>query len=151
MEQFERIEQAFSSGGADAVFGLLLSRARHEPNPRLLFETTIMQTRHRLGLPLIQTDPLLDVADEHRPAYETAFRDAAREAGGLCLESGDIVAAWPFYRAIGEPAPVAAALRVGVAGCGRDPGLVPRRAAGARDRAGPAGCRRCGQPAEAAV
>ena len=110
MEQFERIEQAFGSGGADAVFGLLLALARHEPNPRLLFEASIMQARHRLGLPLIQTDPLLDVAEEHRPAYEAAFREAAREAGVLCLESGDIVAAWPYFRAIGEPAPVAAAI-----------------------------------------
>jgi hypothetical protein len=107
---FELIEQAFCSGGATAVFDLLLSRAREERDARLLFDARIMQVRRRLGLPLIQTEPVLDISEEQRPAYEAAFREAAREAGGICLEAGDIAGAWPYFRAIGEHAPVAAAI-----------------------------------------
>ena len=76
----------------------------------MLFGTRLMQVRHRLGLPLIETEPVHDVSDEQRPAYEAAFRDAAREAGELCLSGGDIVSAWPYFKALGEPAPVAAAI-----------------------------------------
>jgi hypothetical protein len=110
VEPFELIEQSFRSAGADAVFDALLRRAREQRDAGLLFNARIMQVRHRLGLPLIQTEAVLDVSAEQRPAYEDAFREAAREAGGLCLAAGDIAGAWPFYRAIGEPAPVAAAI-----------------------------------------
>ena len=42
--------------------------------------------------------------------YETAFRDAARETGELFLAGGDVVGAWPYFKAIGEQEPVAAAI-----------------------------------------
>jgi hypothetical protein len=45
-----------------------------------------------------------------RPAYERAFLDAAREVGNLFLADGDIGRAWPYFRAIGETTPVAAAI-----------------------------------------
>ena len=69
-----------------------------------------MQVRHRLGLPLIETEKVLDLDDERRQTYETAFRDAARETGDMFLAKGDIVNAWPYFKAIGEHAPVAAAI-----------------------------------------
>jgi hypothetical protein len=107
---FESIEQSFCTGGPDAVFDVLAGRARELRDAGLLFNARILQVRHRLGLPLIQTEPVLDVSPEQRPVYEAAFREAAREAGGLCLDRGDIAGAWPFFRAIGEPAAVAAAI-----------------------------------------
>jgi hypothetical protein len=110
VERFELIEQTFRAGGPEAVFRLLSDSAREERNPRLLFDARIMQVRHQLGLPLIQTEPALDLSAEQRPVYEAAFREAAREAGQLCLADGDIAGAWPFFRAVGEPAPVAAAI-----------------------------------------
>src|SRR5438105_2664712 len=55
--------------------------------------------------------PLLrDVPADVRPAYERAFVEAAREVGGLFLADGDVTRAWPYYRAVGESAPVAAAI-----------------------------------------
>src|SRR5438046_2596223 len=109
-DNFESMEAAFQSNGADAVFDLLIRKAREDRNHQVLFGARLMQVRHRLGLPLIESEPVLDVAGEQRQVYETAFRDAARETGELCLSSGDIVTAWPYFRAIGERAPVAAAL-----------------------------------------
>jgi len=108
--EFDRIEETYRSGGTAAVFDLLLDRARQEKEARRLFDTRILQVRHQLGLPLIQTEPVLDLTPEQRPVYEEAFRDAAREAGNMCLDAGDIPGAWPYFHAIGEPAPVAEAI-----------------------------------------
>ena len=47
---------------------------------------------------------------DKRPEYEKAFVQAAREAGELFLAENDIPRAWPYFRAIGEPAPVVAAI-----------------------------------------
>src|SRR5881396_2481855 len=82
-----------------------------------------MQVRHRLGLPLIETEPVSG------PEYEEALREAARETGGLFLADGDIVSAWPYFRAIGEPAAVAAAIEnieniENIDGSGADPAVT---------------------------
>jgi hypothetical protein len=109
-QAFELLERTFRSDGAEAAFDLLLRGAREEGNGGVLFGARIMQARHRLGLPLIETEPVLDLAGEQRLTYEAAFREAAREAGELLLARGDIAGAWPYFKAIGEPAPVAAAI-----------------------------------------
>src|SRR5204862_633414 len=81
-----------------------IANAREQKNYRELFAARLMQVRHRLGHPLIETEPVSG------PEYEEALREAARETGGLFLADGDIVSAWPYFRAIGEPAAVAAAI-----------------------------------------
>jgi hypothetical protein len=110
--EFDLLELAFREGGPDAVFERLVRTAREEQGPRDLFAIRVMQVRHRLGLPLIETEKVLDLDDERRLIYETAFRDAARETGEMFLANGDIVNAWPYFKAIGEHAPVAAAIDV---------------------------------------
>jgi hypothetical protein len=107
---FAQIQEAFRTSGAEAVFELLQRNARETGNYRVLFDTAILRVRHRLGLPLIEAEPLADLTAEDRSVYEAAFRAAAREAGELCLASGDIVSAWPYFKAIGERAPLAAAI-----------------------------------------
>ena len=106
----KRPEQINRSDGADAVFDLLIRRARDGRDRRVLFGARIMQARHRLGLPLIETESVLGLPAGQRLTYETAFREAAREAGELLLAGGDIAGAWVYFKAIGEPAPVAAAI-----------------------------------------
>jgi hypothetical protein len=113
---FTRIEEAFQTNGADAVFEVLTSHARETGDYRLLFETAISRVRHRLGLPLIETENVADLTHDQRSIYESAFRDAAREAGELCLANGDIVNAWPYFKAIGEPAQIADAIERVVGG-----------------------------------
>jgi hypothetical protein len=109
-DEFARIQEAFRTGGADGVFDLLIRTARETGNYRVLFDASIMRVRHRLGLPLIETQSATDLTGEPRAIYEAAFRDAAREAGELCLAGGDIPSAWPYFKAIGEPAKAAAAI-----------------------------------------
>ncbi len=109
-QAFEMLERTYRSDGAEAVFDLLIRRARDERDSRVLFGARIMQARHRLGLPLIETEPVLDLPAGQRLTYETAFREAARETGELLLAGGDIAGAWAYFKAIGEPAPVATAI-----------------------------------------
>jgi len=109
-DPFESLESTFRSGGPDAVFDELLSRAREEKNDRALFGAAIMRLRHRMGLCLIETEPTLEIEGDRRQAYEDAFRNAAREAGELCLARGDIPGSWPYFKALGEHAPIAAAI-----------------------------------------
>jgi hypothetical protein len=112
MEQdtFAELEQAFRSAGPAAVFDLLVDQALRAKDYRMLFGTRMMQIRHDLRLPLIETEPTINLSGERLSAYENALNKAAREAGKLFLADGDIVSAWTYFKALGDPAPVAAAI-----------------------------------------
>jgi len=107
---FELVEEALRTGGSQAGFDFLARRFREEKNYPLLFEARLMNNRHKLGLPLIYSEPAGDLSDDVRSVYEQGFTEAAREAGGLFLADGDIPRAWSYFRAVGESAPVAAAI-----------------------------------------
>jgi hypothetical protein len=107
---FDALDETLRSGGAAAGFDLLIRKFREEKKFPLVFEARIMKSRHDLGLPLIHEGQVEDLPDEKRAAHERAFMDAAREVGGLFLADGDIPRAWSYFRAIGETAPVAAAI-----------------------------------------
>jgi len=109
-DTFELLEQARLAGGAAGGFDFLLQRFRDEKNYPSLFEARLMQKRLDLGLDPLQIGSLEDVPAAVRPTYERAFIDAAREVGGLFLADGDVARAWPYFRAIGESAPVAAVI-----------------------------------------
>ena len=107
---FDSLEQTLRSAGAEAGFDLLIAKFREEKKYPLLFEARIMKSRHALGLPVIHNGQLENLPDDKRTAHERAFMDAAREVGGLFLADGDIPRAWSYFRAIGDTAPVAAAI-----------------------------------------
>ena len=109
-DAFDQIQQALRSGRAEAGFEFLVRKFRAEKNYPRIFEARLMTKRRELGLPLIQIDSLEDLSADTRRAYEQAYVDAAREVGGLFLADGEIQRAWPYFRAIGETAPVAAAI-----------------------------------------
>jgi hypothetical protein len=62
-----------------------------------------------LGLPPVQVSSQ-DVPANKVSAYESAIREAARSVGQLFLDEGDIGGAWPFFRMIQDPAPIAAGI-----------------------------------------
>lgn len=109
-ETLNGLERAFGSFGPMAVFDLLARTALETKNYRLLFGTRLMQARHGLGLPLIETEPTINFVGDQLASYENALQKAAREAGELFLADGDIVSAWTYFKALGDPAPVAAAI-----------------------------------------
>lgn len=107
---FDLIDETLRASGPEAGFDVLAKQVLEEKNYPLLFEVRLLQKRHELGLPLIQVDDNAAMPPEARREYDKAFMDAAREVGGLFLASGNIQRAWPYFRAIGETAPVADAI-----------------------------------------
>jgi hypothetical protein len=107
---FSQAEHALEVGGEQAVFDVLSRRFIEDKDYGKLFQLRVLRKRFELGLPLIQNGPAEDVPADKRPEYEQAFVLAAREAGELFLAANDIPRAWPYFRAIGEPAPVVAAI-----------------------------------------
>ncbi len=107
---FGELEQAFRSLGPAAAFDLLISSALQAKDYRLLFGARMMQARHGLRLPLIETEPTINLSGDERSTYENALNKAARETGDLFLAEGDIVSAWTYFKALSDPAPVAAAI-----------------------------------------
>ncbi len=102
---FDRIERA--AGGAMDVLVRELRAAKNYP---LLFEARVIEQRCQMGLPPLRVDGIDDVPADRRPAYDEALSQAAREVGSLFLADGDILRAWPYFRAIGDRAPVAEAI-----------------------------------------
>jgi hypothetical protein len=107
---FDLIEQAVRAGGAESGFDVLAQRLRGDKNYPLLFEARVIQQRHKMGLPPLRVDGIDDVPAFQRVAYDEALSQAAREAGSLFLADGDILRAWPYFRAIGDRMPVADAI-----------------------------------------
>ena len=97
-------------GGEQAVFDVLAQTFMQDKDYAKLFQLRVLRKRFELGLPLIQNGPGEEVPADKRPEYEQAFVQAAREAGELFLAANDIPRAWPYFRAIGESAPVVAAI-----------------------------------------
>ncbi len=108
---FERVEEALSRSGARGALEALAEALEREKKYPQLFEALLMQSRAALGLPLIPLGPATDLPEEVLRPHEDSIAAACRKVGGLYLAEGDIVAAWPYFRALGETAPVAAAIR----------------------------------------
>ncbi|MBM3728316.1 MAG: hypothetical protein FJW40_23190 [Acidobacteria bacterium] len=109
-DPFDCLDSLIASQGAGAAFRFLAERFQQEKRYPALFELRTLAKRLELGLPLVGGQGMEDIPAALRPEYERCFLDAARETGGLFLSDGDIVRAWPYFRAIGDPAPVKAAI-----------------------------------------
>jgi hypothetical protein len=81
---------------------------RHEYGS--LFYALLMGKRIELGLSPIPTGPSTGIPDSAVAEYEEAIRQAGRKVGQLYLAAGAIDRAWPYFRMIGEPQPVADAI-----------------------------------------
>ena len=109
-DRFARLAASAESGGAEAVFDLLIRDCREAKDYPALFEARLMKARADLGLPLIHTGSIDAIPGDRRAAYEAAFIETAKEVGMLFLEEGDIPRAWSYLRAVGLVAPVADAI-----------------------------------------
>jgi hypothetical protein len=107
---FAWIDELVRNGNTDSAFDALVERFRQEKQYRRVFDARLMQTRLQLGLPLVSQPTLADLEKETQCAYQDASVRAAREVGELFLADGDVAAAWPYFRAVGDTEPIAAAL-----------------------------------------
>ena len=107
---FDLLDQTLADHGATAALDDLARGLAERREYRALLDALLLRARFDLGLPLIQDGPLADLAEPVRTQFEDRYVAALRHVGGLLLDAGEIAAAWPYFRAIGEREPVARAI-----------------------------------------
>lgn len=75
-----------------------------------LFDARLMRVRHAMQLPVTQPTSLSGIPDELESQFRAAYVTAAREVGQLFLQKRRLADAWAYFRTIGEPEPVRAAI-----------------------------------------
>src|SRR5436305_12649555 len=103
------LDEFLSTGNLAGGLDFLVAQFEQAGQLGPLFEAKVMQQRLKLGLPLLQGNSA-NIDQEKRTALDNATIQAAREVGEAGLRRGDIAGAWPYFRAIGERAPVASAI-----------------------------------------
>jgi hypothetical protein len=109
---FDALEATWRQRGAEGVLDQVIERLEVDRQPRALLDALLLKARHELGLPLVYSGSLAALDEPVRSKYEERYVAALRKVGQGLLEQGDVVGAWPFFRAISEPEPVARALDV---------------------------------------
>ncbi|HJT79092.1 MAG TPA: hypothetical protein VJ739_17990 [Gemmataceae bacterium] len=107
---FEQLQQTLAAKGPAAAIEQLCTDLREQKDYTGLFYALLMKRRHELGVSPIPTAPAQELPVEAHAPYEDAIREAARTVGDLHLRAGEIPQAWVYFRMIGEPEPVRAAL-----------------------------------------
>jgi hypothetical protein len=107
---FEEFDETLRSSGPGAAVDGLIDVLTERGEFRALLDAMLLKARHDLGLPLVQVGSLADLPDPARTQYEERYVEAIRTVGHRLLANGDIVAAWPYFRAIAEKEPVATAI-----------------------------------------
>jgi len=107
---FQALDSALESVDPIQALDALTCELRAAGRYDLWFDIRGMRKRLELGLPPIWTGSPSAFPPDLRPAYDDAIFAAAREAGELYLAAGNIPAGYRYLRAVGDTAPVAAAL-----------------------------------------
>lgn len=107
---FANLEQTLQASGPSAALDQLVAHLEERKDYRALLDALLLKARHELGLPLIHVGALTGIAEPTRSLYENRYVEAIRAVGFKFLDDGDVVAAWPYFRAIGETEPVARAI-----------------------------------------
>ena len=105
------LQTTLKAAGPDAAIDRLCAELKASKDFHGLFYAMLMKKRHALGVSPLPTGSNQDLPAAVQPAFEDGIREAARTAGRLCLDEGNIPQAWAYFRMLGEPEPVAEALR----------------------------------------
>ncbi|MGQ9591188.1 MAG: hypothetical protein ACUVYA_12960 [Planctomycetota bacterium] len=108
-DKFERLDRA-AAAGVEQLFEALGETLLAEKRYAQYFDASLMMKRWQLGLPVEGTEDLRGLTEAQEIELENAYIDLCRRVGRKFLEDGDIRGAWPYFRAIDEPGPVAEAL-----------------------------------------
>ncbi|MDX2035805.1 MAG: hypothetical protein SFX72_04080 [Isosphaeraceae bacterium] len=107
---FDALDEVLRDSGAAAAIAKLGAELSTRGAHRPLLDALLLQARHELGLPPVAPASLLSIDEPLRSKYEERYVEAIRVVGGKLLAEGDIAGAWPYFRAISEKEPVAAAI-----------------------------------------
>jgi hypothetical protein len=110
LEILDQLDETLRAGGPAAALDRLIGDLTERGEYRALLDAMLLKARHELGLPLVQDGSLADLPEPKRSEYEERYIEAIRKVGGMILENGDIAAAWPYFRAIGEKEAIAQAI-----------------------------------------
>lgn len=107
---FDDLDEVLARSGPVAAVDNLIARLERDGPPRALLDALLLKARLDLGMPPVLLGPLAEIAEPARSQYEDRYVEALRAVGRRLLDAGEIPAAWPYYRTIGEVAPVAEAI-----------------------------------------
>ena len=109
--RIDAMKQAMPENASDEdIVNALQQTLTAEKDFHRLFDAKLIQARRKMGLSVIQPTSLDNVPKEHEQQFRDAYVDAAREVGTLFLEDGQLSDAWAYFRTIGEPELVKAAI-----------------------------------------
>ncbi|MCU0703816.1 MAG: hypothetical protein MUF18_07545 [Fimbriiglobus sp.] len=107
---FADLRDQLTAAGPLAAADALCDRLRQAEDFQALFYALLLKKRVQLGVSPFPTGPAADLPESTHAEYEQAIREAGREVGGIYLKRNDLFKAWGFFRMLGEPEPVRAAL-----------------------------------------
>lgn len=107
---FDRLDRGLRSDDPGAALDGLADELAGRGQFRGMLDALLLRARLDLGLPLARPGALDDLPEPMRSRYEDRSVAAIRRVGTLILEAGEVAAAWSYFRAIGEPGPVAEAI-----------------------------------------
>ncbi|VTR90976.1 Uncharacterized protein OS=Singulisphaera acidiphila (strain ATCC BAA-1392 / DSM 18658 / VKM B-2454 / MOB10) GN=Sinac_1894 PE=4 SV=1 [Gemmata massiliana] len=107
---FDRLKGALAERGPAAAVDELIAELRRAEDFQGLFYALLMKKRIELGVSPFPTGPANELPVHTHEPYEEAIRAAGRHVGELLLARKEYAKAWAFYRMLGEPEPVRAAL-----------------------------------------
>ena len=109
-EAFDALAHDLAVEGPGAALDRLVGLLTERGDFRALLDALLLKARHDLDLPLIPLGGLGDLPEPVRSQYEERYVAALRDVGRRLLDAGEIAAAWPYFRAIGEKGPVVKAI-----------------------------------------
>lgn len=98
-------QQILREKGPESAVEALIAFQTAANEPRKLLDALLLKARLELGLPATGINPDV-ISLELKIKYEDLYVEAIRKVGQLLLDAGDIPAAWPYFRVIGEKQPV---------------------------------------------
>jgi hypothetical protein len=103
---FSELQTQLRTGGAAAVFDLLIATLRERKEYHKLFDALCLKKKLELGAPLIKPTSFEDVPSEKHDEFEAAYVAAAREVGHLLLADKKLSQSFVYFHAIRETKPV---------------------------------------------
>jgi hypothetical protein len=107
---FQALPATLREQGEAAAVDQLIGELEHGKDYAALFYALLVKKRLELGVSPVPTEAALALPESVHARYEDGIREAAGRVGGLFLQDRNLAQAWPYFRMIGESAPIVAAL-----------------------------------------
>jgi hypothetical protein len=107
---FQSLSSTLQTQGEAAAVDQLIRGLEERKDYPALFYALLVKKRLELGVSPVPTEAALALPEAVHNQYEEGIREAARRVGQLFLAERNLAQAWPYFRMIGETAPVVTAL-----------------------------------------